>query len=250
MKITIITVVRNNEKTIKDAINSVLSQTYDKIEYIIIDGESKDKTLHIIDNYKDKLGNFISEKDYGIYDAMNKGIEMSNGDIIGILNSDDLYYNNNIIDLIMNEFISNPSLDMIYGNLVYVKSDNVNKIIRYWKTRSYYKKYFEHGNVPPHPTLFLKKNVYDQVGYFNLNFKLAADYEFMLRVFKKYNYKSKYINKTFVKMRLGGATNKTYTNILKQNIEILNTWKYNGFRLPFFLIPMRFIIKLKQYIYK
>ena len=248
MKISIITVVYNNEKTIKEAIESVFSQTYSDIEYIIIDGNSIDKTVQLINEYSDQLGFFISEKDKGIYDAMNKGINAAKGDVIGILNSDDLYQDINVIETVMNQFNQYPSIDIVYGDLVYVKSDNVNKVVRNWKSNPYYNRFFENGNVPPHPSLFVKKSVYETAGLFNLDFRLAADYEFMLRIFKKHNFKSKYINKVIVKMRLGGATNQSFLNIKRQNIEILKAWKNNNLNAPFLLMPLRLIKRLFQFI--
>lgn len=157
MKISIVTVVYNNERTINDAIISVLSQTYNDLEYVIIDGNSSDNTVNIINNFKDRLGYFVSENDAGIYDAMNKGVLASSGDVIGILNSDDLYQDATVIESVMNQFIQNPSLDIVYGDLVYVKSDNVAKVVRNWKSFPYYNNFFNHGNVPPHPSLFVKK---------------------------------------------------------------------------------------------
>lgn len=248
MKISIITVVYNNDKTIEDAIKSVLSQSYSNIDYIIIDGGSSDKTVTIINEYKEQLGYFISEKDKGIYDAMNKGINAAKGDVIGILNSDDLYQDTTVIETVMNQFNQNPSIDVVYGDLVYVKSDNVNKVVRNWKSNPYYNSFFENGNVPPHPSLFVKKSVYEKAGFFNLDFKLAADYEFMLRIFKKHNFNSKYINRVIVKMRLGGATNQSFSNIKKQNIEILKAWNHNELKAPFLLMPLRIIKRLIQFI--
>ena len=159
MKITIITVVYNNYKTIKTAIESVLNQTYNDIEYIIIDGGSTDGTLDIINNYKDKISLFISESDNGIYDAMNKGVNLSSGDLIGILNSDDLYDNNIVIQNVVNEFLIDKNLDILYGDLVYVNKIDTTKIIRKWFSSQYYKNYFEDGNVPPHPSLLLKRKI-------------------------------------------------------------------------------------------
>ncbi len=248
MKISIITVVYNNERTIREAIECVLSQSYNNIEYIIIDGGSSDNTVNIINEYKNKLGYFISEKDKGIYHAMNKGINAATGDIIGILNSDDLYNNNTIIEEIIGYFINNSELDLVYGDLFYVKSENTNNVVRKWVSKQYYVKYFENGNVPPHPSLFVKRKVYEQAGVFNLEFKLAADYEFMLRIFKKHIFTSKYLNKVIVKMRLGGATNQSLSNIKRQNIEILNAWRHNELKPPFLLMPFRLFKRLMQFI--
>lgn len=248
MKISIITVVYNNEATIRQAIESVLNQSYSAIEYIIIDGNSKDLTVSIIEEYKDKLGFFSSEPDKGLYDAMNKGIKAATGDVIGILNSDDLYQDNEVIKDIMNLFNSDSGLDIVYGNLVYVKKEQVDQVVRNWKSKEYYAKFFDDGNVPPHPSLFLKKSVYEKVGFFDLNFKLAADYEFMFRVFKKHNFNAKYIDRLIVKMRLGGETNKSFKNIINQNKEILKAWKQNGFNAPTSLMISRISKRLIQFI--
>lgn len=248
MKISIITVVYNNEFTIREAIESVLKQTYSSIEYVIIDGKSKDNTVSIIEEYKERLGYFSSQSDRGLYDAMNKGIAASTGDVIGILNSDDLYQDDNVILDVMSQFNSDSTLDIVFGDLVYVKKDNIEHIVRNWKSKSYYPKFFDQGNVPPHPSLFLKKSVYNKVGLFNLDFRLAADYEFMLRVFKKYNFKSKYINRLIVKMRLGGETNKSVSNILNQNKEIVKAWEYNNLSAPYLLMPYRIVKKVLQFI--
>jgi glycosyltransferase involved in cell wall biosynthesis len=247
MKISIITVVYNNEKTILDSINSVRNQTYKNIEHIFIDGGSLDNTLKIINENISCNSIIISEKDDGLYHAMNKGIKVATGDIIGILNSDDVYDNFNVIEHIANHFISDSKLKILYGDLVYVKADDIDIQIRYWESKNITANYFENGYVPPHPTLFITKDVYNSVGLFDLNFKLAADYEFILRLFKKHSFKSLYLPLLIVRMRLGGVTNKKYFNIYKQNIEILNSWKVNKLEIPAFFIFKRFFIKIKQY---
>ncbi|WP_029272096.1 glycosyltransferase family 2 protein [Flavobacterium sp. KJJ] len=248
MKISIITVVYNNEKTIKDALESVLRQTYKNIEYVIIDGNSKDNTVSIIREYESRLGYFVSEKDNGLYDAMNKGIQSATGDVIGILNSDDLYQDFKVITDVMEQFNNDSDLDILYGNLVYVKSNDTDAIVRNWKCKPYYDRFFENGNVPPHPALFVKRSVYDKVGLFNLDYKLAADYELMLRMLKKYNFKIKYIDRLIVKMRLGGATNQSFTNIINQNKEIVRAWKNNSLKAPLYLMPVRIFKRLIQFI--
>jgi glycosyltransferase involved in cell wall biosynthesis len=248
MKISIITVVYNNEKTIQDAMQSVLGQTYKNIEYVIIDGNSKDNTVNLINEYKDQLGYFISEKDNGLYDAMNKGIKACTGDVIGILNSDDLYQDLDVLATVMEQFKNDPELDILYGDLVYVKSDDTHKVVRNWKSKSYYNNFFENANVPPHPSLFVRRKVYKEAGLFDLQYKLAADYELMLRMFKKHHFKSKYINRLIIKMRLGGATNQSFTNIVSQNKEILKAWKNNGLKAPFYLMPLRIFKRLLQFI--
>lgn len=249
MKISIITVCYNSSNTIEDTIGSVINQSnFNNVQYIIVDGGSSDNTLQIISKYSDKIDVIISEKDNGIYDAMNKGIKHANSDIIGILNSDDVFQDENVLQDIANYFDSDNNLDIIYGDLVYVKSEDLNSVVRYWKSTSYYDKFFEKGNVPPHPTLFLRSRVYEQIGNFDLNFTLASDYEFMLRVFKSDKYKSKYINRLIVRMRLGGATNRNYKNIYIGNLEIIRAWISNKFTIPFYFFPLRIYKKIKQFI--
>lgn len=248
MKISIITVVYNNRQTIEDCILSVINQeNFENVEYIIVDGGSTDGTLGVLEKYKSYFSNFISEPDLGIYDAMNKGISVSTGNIIGFLNSDDLYYNLQILKIVLQRFNEIPNLDILYGDLVYVDRFDINNFVRMWHSKPYFNSFFEKGNVPPHPSLFLKKNVYETAGKFNLNYKLAADYEFMLRIFKKFNFKSNYMPTILVKMRLGGATNKNWKNIYKGNIEILRAWYDNGINPPLLLMPNRILKRLKQY---
>ena len=214
MKLSIITVVFNNELTITDAIQSVLGQTYKNIEYIVIDGNSTDGTLARIAPYRGDIHHFVSEKDKGIYDAMNKGLALATGEVIGILNSDDVYAADDVLESVMQLFQHDGTLDMVYGDLVYVRPDDLSQVIRTWQSTAYYDRYFEDGHVPPHPSLFLKKKVYQQAGLFNTEMKLAADYELMLRVFKKYHFKSTYLSRLLVKMRLGGSTNKNWKILL------------------------------------
>jgi glycosyltransferase involved in cell wall biosynthesis len=247
MKISIITVVFNNCKTIRNAINSVLNQKYENIEYIIIDGGSNDGTLDIINEYKDSISVIVSELDKGIYDAMNKGIRMASGDVVGFLNSDDLFADPTVIHDVMECFITDSELDILYGNLVYVSQYATEKIVRKWNSKSYCDDFFESGNVPPHPTLYVRSHVYNQAGIFDLQYTLAADYEFMLRIFKKHQFKSLQIQRLIVRMRLGGATNKNLRNILKGNKEILRSWNNNGLKAPFALMPLRIIKRLGQF---
>ena len=231
MKVSIITPTFNSCKTIIDTLNSIKIQTYSNIEHLIIDGRSTDETLNLCRRFSPR-SIIISERDDGIYDAMNKGIEMARGEIIGILNSDDFYTNNNIIEIIADVFRENGEIQVVYGNLIYVKGEDTSIAIREWLSRPYYNKFFEDANVPPHPTLFVRREVYQQVGMFDLSYKLAADYEFMFRVLKLNNIRSYYVNEFFVKMRTGGATSKSFHNILIQNFEILRCWKEWNFKLP------------------
>ena len=247
MKISIITVCYNSAATIEETIQSVTAQTYRDIEYIIVDGMSKDTTVAIIKKHEGEITKWRSEPDNGLYDAMNKGIKMATGDVIGILNSDDLYQDSDVITGVMNQFNNEPGLDILYGDLVYVKSDNTDKVVRNWKSKDYYSRFFEHANVPPHPALFVRRKVYEEAGLFDLDYQIAADYEFMLRIFKNHKFNSKYINRLMVRMRLGGASNASFASVVKQNKEVLNAWKKNNLKSPFYLMTLRVLKKSTQF---
>lgn len=227
MKITLITVCYNSEKTIKDTIESVLKQTYKNYEYLIVDGNSKDKTLDIIKSYEKKFNNnlkYISESDKGLYDAMNKGIKLATGDIIGILNSDDILYDENVFQKIIDNLEDN---DGIYSNLVLMNED-FTKITRNFKSKEISKKKGWH---PPHPTLYLKKEIYEKYGNYNINYKIAADLDFMYRIINN-NVKLKYVDTCFVKMRTGGASTNGLKGYYKNFKESYKVLKNNKRKLP------------------
>ena len=250
MKISIITVCFNSAATIETTIESVAAQTYKNIEYIVVDGNSLDRTLEIISNHETIITKWISEPDKGLYDAMNKGIRMATGEVIGFINSDDLFCDNLAIKKIMNVFMKNPELDSVYADLYYVSQNNTDNIVRRWITGKQQR--FKFGWHPAHPTLYIKKDIYNKNGLFNLDFKLAADFEIMLRFFEKYKMSTYYLKDAFVKMRLGGATNQSYKNIYKQNIECIQAFKMNGLKVntvfyPFFrIVPKLFQFKKEK----
>jgi len=249
MKVSIITVVYNNEKFVADAINSVLSQDHRDVEYIIIDGASKDNTMQIINKYSSSISKIVSEPDKGLFDAMNKGVQLATGDIIGILNSDDVYYNEHIISLVVKTFKEHPNIDAVYGNILICKKDDIYKTVRKWISVPYKKRFFEQGDIFPHPTLFIKKKVYDIVGNYYLPYKVAADYEFMLRAFKVHGFNPFFINEFFVRMRLGGNSTGSIKNIIKGNKEIFDAWKKNNLSYPFQLFFLRPLKKILQFIW-
>lgn len=218
MLISIITVSFNSAKTIEETIQSVLGQDYPSIEYIIIDGASTDGTKDILSRY-DNI-HVISEPDKGMYDAMNKGINLAKGDIIGILNADDLYADKNIISTISKAF-QDPSIDACYGDLVYFSSDTPNKIVRYWKSRSFLPGLFSWGWNPPHPTFFVRREIYQRLGNFDTSFTMGNDIELMMRFLEKHQIRTTYIPRLMVKMRLGGVSNQSIKNIVLQNKNIL-----------------------------
>lgn len=245
MKVSIITVVYNNEKFIESAINSVLSQSYQDIEYIVIDGGSTDGTGNIIKKYENKISRYISEKDRGIYDGMNKGIGLSTGDIIGFLNSDDLYENNKTIEEIARIFSNEDNIQACYGDLLYLTPD-LKKIVRYWKAGEYSRGSFKKGWVPPHPTFFVKRDILKKYGSFNLDFSISADFELLLRLMEKHSIKVKYIPKVIVKMRWGGESNRSIKNILKANREKYNSFKGNNIKVNLSFYFYNFLFKTRQ----
>lgn len=227
MKVSIITVVWNNKETIKEAIESVLNQTYQDIEYILVDGASTDGTLDIVKNYGNKINKLISEPDKGIYDGLNKGVNIATGDIICFLHSDDFYANKDIINKVVNEFKNDNLLDGVYGDLIYTPKNDTQKVLRYWKSKEFKSDILKKGWMPAHPTLFLKREVYMQYGKFDLSFKIAADYDFMLRILSA-GIKTKYMPQVLYKMRVGGESNKSIKNIILKSKEDLKALKQNN----------------------
>jgi glycosyltransferase len=217
MKISIITSVYNNRDTIHEAIESVLSQTYPNIEYIVIDGASKDGTVDIIRQYEDRITTFISEPDRGIYDGLNKGVAKATGDVIAFLHSDDLYADPEVITRVAEAFAATGA-DAVYGDLVYTPKADTSKVLRYWKSRVFEPKLLGRGWMPAHPTFFVRRELYEKYGTFDTTFRIAADYDFMLRVLSK-GIKTHYLPNVLYKMRVGGESNKSIKNILKKMRE-------------------------------
>ena len=226
MKISIITATYNSQDTILDAIQSVASQSYDNIEHIIIDGKSTDNTLSIIKKNSDKFSKIISESDEGIYDALNKGIKNATGDIIAFLHADDIYADNTIIENAVKLF-SEKEADSIFGDLQYVSKEDTNKIIRYWKSGEFTISKLKKGWMPPHPTFFVKKEVYDKFGMFDTSFRIAADYDIILRFLGKHKISTAYLPEVMIKMRVGGESNKSIKNIIKKMKEDVKALKKN-----------------------
>ncbi|MFR9532218.1 MAG: glycosyltransferase family 2 protein [Rikenellaceae bacterium] len=251
MKISIITATYNSGTTLRDTIESVLNQTYKDIEYIIVDGVSKDNTLEIAREYESRFEGrmrIISEPDKGIYDAMNKGIAAATGDVVGILNSDDLYNGDNVLEQIVNSYSQNANIDGIYADLYYVAQNDISKVVRHWKSCK--QKSFAKGWHPAHPTFYLNRSLYEQFDTFDLSYSLAADFELMLRYLEKYHINVKYIEAPLVRMRLGGATSKNISNIKKGNIECIRAFKKNGIYAPWYYPIYRLVPKLKQFFHK
>jgi glycosyltransferase involved in cell wall biosynthesis len=244
LKVSIITVVWNNKETIKDAIDSVLNQTYKNIEYIIVDGASTDGTVEVVKSYGDKITKFTSEKDNGLYDAMNKGISLATGDVVGILNSDDFYVDHNVVGQVVTEF-NNRGVDSVFADLVYISSGNINKVARYFDSGQFKPSLLSYGVMPAHPTFFVKKSIYEKYGKFHTNFKNAADFDLLARFIFTNNITYHYIDKVIVKMRLGGAST-SFSSIWTNNIEILGACKANGIKTNIFKILLRYVLKFRS----
>ncbi|MEY0234828.1 glycosyltransferase family 2 protein [Providencia manganoxydans] len=218
MKVSIITATYNSSNTIIDTLTSLENQSYKNIEYIIIDGASKDNTLEIIKKYSTKVSKIISEPDKGIYDALNKGIEVSTGDIIGFLHSDDILAYPTAIEDLVNTLMNEQS-QAIYADLEYVSKENTSNVVRRWISGNYKHSNLKKGWMPPHPTFFMKRNLYKQYGSFDLNFKISADYDSLLRYLWLNNISVSYLPKVVTKMRVGGESNRSFLNILKKTKE-------------------------------
>lgn len=227
MKVSIITVCFNSENTIRKTLESIKNQDSKKIEHLIIDGKSTDNTLSIVKEYTYEK-KIISEIDKGIYDAMNKGIKLAQGDIIGFLNSDDFYTSNEVISKLESIFREDPMLEACYADLIYTNQIDTSKIVRYWKSSKFISGSFSKGWSPPHPTFFVRKSVYERFGVFNLSYRVASDVDLMIRFLEVNKIKVRYVPELWVKMRRGGISNKNLKNILKQNQDILRALKSYG----------------------
>lgn len=250
MKISVITVCYNAAATIEDTLLSVQRQGYGNIEHIVIDGASSDGTLAILDRYKDNLGVLLSEPDGGLYEAMNKGLALATGEVVGFLNGDDVYADNGVLQDVAGVF-RNQSLDSCYGDLVYVAAHDLSRVVRYWQSSAYKVGSFARGWSPPHPTFFVRKKIYERFGGFDLDFAMGNDIEIMLRFLEKHRISTEYMPRILVKMRLGGISNRNLTNIIRQNLEIVAAARKNGIYLNKFLfILAKLFSRAKQFIVK
>ena len=240
-KISIITVCFNSEKTIQDTINSVYTQDYKNIEYIIIDGNSTDETNSIIQKNITKIHKYISEKDYGLYDAINKGISLSTGEIIGILNSDDTFSSTTVLSNIANHFI-NTNIDLLFADIVFV--DNNYKTKRVYSSKYWTPRLLKYGFMPAHPSFYCKKDIYINYGYYKINYKIAADFEFIARLFNNNNkVLYLYVQDIFVQMKIGGISTKGIKSKLVIISEIMKACRTNGIKTNYFLLYSKYFIK-------
>jgi glycosyltransferase involved in cell wall biosynthesis len=246
MKVSIITPSFNSIRTIGLTIDSVLSQTYSNIEYIVIDGGSDDGTFDLLKDRVSEIDYLVSEKDSGIYDAINKGINISTGDIIGILNSDDCFFDQNAILTIVDAFQNNEDVSCVYGNLIFI--DNNKKIRRVWKSNQYTQGLFDKSWTPAHPTFYCRRHVYDEIGCYKINYVIAADVDFMYRALEVRKFKSIYINQNIVKMLIGGVSNSGIKSVFIIIKEIKRSYYENGKKLNIPKYLFYKILKIKEYL--
>lgn len=246
IKISIITIAFNSAETIEDTIQSVLSQDYTNMEYIVVDGKSTDGTVAIIQKYADRITRFVSEKDKGLYDALNKGIKLSTGDVVGILHSDDLFFDHQVVSKVANVFtVSN--CDSLYADLIFVDRFNISNTKRVWRAGVYHQGAFRRGWMPPHPTFFAKNKLFQKLGYYRTDLRFSADYELMLRFIHKNNISTYYLNEFIVKMRLGGISNTDILSKLKAHKEDKIAWEVNNMKSSTWWLWMKPISKITQF---
>lgn len=247
MKISIITVCYNSEATIQDTIESVINQTYEDIEYIIVDGASTDGTMEIIKQYRTKISKIISEPDNGIYDAMNKGVALATGDFIGVLNSDDMFINNNIIQSLSQFLYNNPHLDGSYADLVFVKRNNTNIVTRKYSSRIFSPKRIRFGIMCPHPTFYARRKLFETMGNFDTNYPIAADFELITRFIKGGAQLGRF-SAIMVKMREGGISTSGFFQRVRQNFELVRACKKNEIYTNILFIAIKIPYKLIGYL--
>jgi glycosyltransferase involved in cell wall biosynthesis len=244
LKITIITVCYDSVRTLGETIDSVLGQRYPELEYIIVDGHSTDGTQEVVRSYGSRISQFVSERDNGLYEAMNKGIAMATGDVIGILNSDDLFEDEHVLDAVMAEF-QEKNVDAVFGDLYYFRTEAPDKPTRFFLGKSYTPAHPEWGVLPPHPTFFVRRSVYQKFGNFDTQFRFAADFDFMLRVLCVHKISFSYLPRIFTKMRMGGLSTSGWRRTIEINREDLRSYRKNGIRTNWFLFHIKYLIKIR-----
>jgi glycosyltransferase involved in cell wall biosynthesis len=246
MKVSIITTTYNSAATVRDTLESVKMQDYPDIEHIVVDGRSSDATVQIIGSFP-HVAQFVSEEDQGLYDAINKGIRMSTGDVVGILNSDDFFPAPDVISSIVREF-ETERVDAVYGDIAFVKPDDLHKIVRYYSSKKFYPKKFARGYMPAHPSFYAKKTCFEKLGYYQLDYKIAADFELLMRFFMDPNIKTHYFQKVIVYMRTGGVSNKNVLSRYILNKEIIKACKENGVDTNMLYVSLKYFNKVFEYI--
>lgn len=243
LKISIITVTYNSEKYLEECIKSTFNQDYRNIEYIIIDGSSKDNTLKIIEKNKEKITKTISEPDQGIYDAINKGINLATGEVIGVIHSDDIFTNDFVISKIAKSFIEDEELEAVYADVNFINRENTNKIIRHYSSEFFKPWMFKFGFQPAHPTFYVKKELFEKHGLYRTDLKIAGDFELLLRFILKHKIKYKYVKDIWVKMRVGGVSSSGISSVTKLNSEIIKAHRDNNLYTNKIFIYSKYLFK-------
>ena len=249
MKVSVITTTYNTGKTVEDTIKSVLDQTYPNIEFIIIDDASTDNTLDIVNKYKNKITKIVATEHTGIFGNLNKGVKLATGDIVAILNSDDFYISNDVIETVVKEF-EKTGADCVWGDMLIVDPIDVNKVVRNWKSSPYKEGNYQKGWHPPHPTFFVKRSMYEKYGYFRTDLWTSADYELVLRFLEKNRISSSYIPKVLTKMRNGGSSTKSLFNWIRGNIGAYKAFRVNGLPISSLFIFRKPLLKVGQFLAK
>lgn len=245
-RISIVTVCRNAAATIEDTLRSVASQTHPNVEHIVVDGGSTDGTREIIERHRDRIATLIAEPDRGIYDAMNKGINAATGEIVGLLNADDVYVDVHVLEKVARAF-SDPAVDACHADLVYVDRTDLDKIVRYWKSRPYTDGLFEKGWLPAHPTFFVRRALYRRYGGFDLSYRFQADFELTMRLLAVHKVRSVYLPEVIVKMRMGGVSNRSVLNVVRGNLEAYRACRRHGLKVSPLFIVRKVLSRLPQF---
>ena len=250
MKISIITTSYNSAGTLRDTMESVLRQGYTDYEYIVVDGASKDGTVDIIREYEPRFEGrmrWVSEPDHGIYDAMNKGVAMATGDVVGLLNSDDFYTSDDILSTVAREFATPEAPDAVYGDVHYVDEKDITKVVRYYSSRNFTRKHMRMGYMPAHPSFYVRRECYEKYGSFDISFRVAADFENLLRLIYINKIRIHYIEKDFVAMRMGGASSSGLSSYLRIVADHFAAFQKNGLRPRYVLYFLRYVRKVMEF---
>ena len=248
LSVSIITVCFNSEATIRGTLESVRSQYYEKLEHVVVDGASSDGTVNIVNQYRDSVSTVVSEPDRGLYDAMNKGIHHATGDIIGILNSDDFFENKEVVSAVVRLFEDHPEIDIVFGDVVFVEPDNLERVTRYYKSGHFRPWKLRFGWMPPHPATFVRKGAYERVGKYRLDMRIAADYDMFVRWLLVAGLKWQYLDRVLVRMRAGGVSTSGIRSCIRLNREIVRACRDNGVYTNLLLVLSKIPFKLLELI--
>lgn len=251
LKFSLVSVTFNSDATLNDTIESILNQSFPNLEYIVVDGLSKDNTVNVIKEYEPRFNGrlkWISEKDKGLYDAMNKGIRMATGDIVGIINSDDFYHRTDILAKVADAF-QDKTVQAVYGDVRFVNPDNLDKTVRYYSSKKFSPNLFRYGFMPAHPTFFTYRKYFDEFGYYKTDYRIAADYELLIRFLYTHHLNAKYLPLDFMKMRTGGTSTASFKSNLLLNKEIVRACRENGIWTCMPLLFLKYFIKVFELIF-